>query len=38
MSRYATTPCSTCGAPVVFASVLHPDGALREIRTKEMFK
>ncbi len=29
MSRYATTPCATCGAAIVFASVLQPDGTHR---------
>lgn len=31
MSRYATTPCGSCGAPIVFASVLQPDGSHRPI-------
>lgn len=29
MRRHATTPCATCGALIVFASVRQPDGSHR---------
>lgn len=31
MSRYATTPCNQCGAPIVFATARQPDGTARPV-------
>lgn len=31
MSRYATTPCNSCGAPIVFATARQPDGTAKPV-------